>query len=73
MDIAGPKCRTDKVWVASDRKALLSGDRLLLCRSASAESSRFAFRATCTMPEIFDRLEVGARVYVDDGRFAGRI
>ena len=73
MDIAGPKCRTDEVWIAPDRKALLSGDRLLLCRAASAESGRFAFRATCTMPEIFDRLEVGARVYVDDGRFAGRV
>src|SRR5215469_6417336 len=30
MDIAGPKCRTEEVWVAPDRKALFAGDRLLL-------------------------------------------
>jgi len=73
MDIAGPKCRTEEVWVAPDRKALFAGDRLLLSRSALAEHSRFHFRATCNIPEVIDRLAVGDRVYVDDGRFAGHV
>lgn len=34
---------------------------------------RFEFQATCTIPEIIDRLAVGHRVYVDDGRLAGRV
>ena len=73
MDIAGPKCRTAEVWTAADRKRVLPGDRLLLCRSAIPEGNRFPFGATCSMPEVIDRLAVGARVYVDDGRFAGRV
>jgi pyruvate kinase len=73
MDIAGPKCRTEEVWVAPDRKALFAGDRLLLCRSALPEHNRFQFRATCNLPEVIDRLAVGDRAYVDDGRFAGHV
>ncbi len=73
MDIAGPKCRTAEVKVTSDRKKLHAGDRMLLCRSASAGEGRFEFRATCTIPEVIDRLAIGHRVYVDDGRFAGHV
>jgi pyruvate kinase len=73
MDIAGPKCRTGEVKAAADRKRLLAGDRVLLCRSAATMDGRFEFRATTTIPEVIDRLAVGDRVYVDDGRYAGHI
>jgi pyruvate kinase len=73
MDIAGPKCRTGRVWTAPERKTLFSGDRLLLCRSEYPEDSRQRFRATCTMPEVIDKLSVGARVHVDDGQLAGHV
>jgi pyruvate kinase len=72
MDIAGPKCRTGEVKVALDRKKLRAGDRVLLCRTAGTDE-RFAFHATSTIPEVIDRLAVGHRVYVDDGRFSGRV
>lgn len=72
MDIAGPKCRTGEVKVGRDRKKLHAGDRVLLGRRPVADE-RFEFQATCTIPEIIDRLAVGHRVYVDDGRFAGRV
>ena len=32
-----------------------------------------AFQAATTLPELFDRLEVGHRVLVDDGRFGGTV
>jgi len=73
MDIAGPKCRTDRVWTGADRDMLAAGDRLLLCREPPREDAPFAFRATCTIPQAIERLTVGARVYVDDGKLAGRI
>src|SRR5262249_6063621 len=73
MDIAGPKCRTAEVTAAADRKRLLAGDRVLLCRSATTMDGHFEIRATCTIPEVIDRLTVGDRVYVDDGRYAGHI
>jgi len=73
MDIAGPKCRTERVWTGADRNMLVAGDRLLLCRAPYEEGGPFHFRATCTIPQAIERLAVGARVYVDDGKLAGRI
>lgn len=73
MDIAGPKCRTEQVWTASERKILFPGDRLLLCKAETPETGQVTFRATCSIPEVIDRLRVGARVYVDDGQLAGQV
>src|SRR5262249_49483682 len=58
MDIAGPKCRTGEIKVGHDRKKLHAGDRVLLCRRLAAEE-RFEFQATCTIPEIIDKLAIG--------------
>lgn len=74
MDLAGPKIRTAEVRHPAERKRLTTGDRLLLCRCGFVERGDApAFQATSTLPELFDYLAVGHRVYVDDGRFGGTV
>lgn len=74
MDLAGPKIRTAEVRHPLDRKRLITGDRLLLCRGSFVDRvDAPAFQATCTLPELFDHLAPGHRIYVDDGRFGGTV
>ncbi|MFO1074082.1 MAG: pyruvate kinase [Geminicoccaceae bacterium] len=74
MDLAGPKIRTDAVRCPPERDRLVAGERLLLCREGFVEAPGAPeFQVTATLPELFDRLEVGHRVLVDDGRFGGTV
>jgi pyruvate kinase len=74
MDLAGPKIRTGEVRLPEGRKRLEVDDRLLLARSGFADGPETPpFQATCTLPGALDRLDVGHRVYVDDGRFGGTV
>ncbi len=71
MDIAGPKCRTAEVLTPPDRQRLFPGDRLLLSRGRLQPIEAWPFQATCSLPQVIDRLAPGVRVHVDDGRFSG--
>lgn len=71
MDIAGPKVRMEKVVTPPDRKRLVTGDRILLCRDVDADD--FPFRATCAPEGVLDRLSVGDTVSIDDGKLHGTI
>ena len=71
MDIAGPKCRTAEVVTPPDRKRLFPGDRLLLSRGRLHPVEAWPFQATCSLPQVIDRLAPGVRVFVDDGHFGG--
>jgi pyruvate kinase len=51
---------------------LLVGDELLLRRELDP-SADFPYQATCTFPEVFDRLKAGDRVSLDDGKLRGAI
>lgn len=74
MDLAGPKIRTDAVRHPEGRKRLVFGDRLLLAQHTFSDAPEApAFQATCTLPQVVDRLEPGHRVFVDDGRFGGTV
>ena len=74
MDLAGPKIRTEQVRHPPDRTRLAAGDRLLLCRTTLIDRPNApAFQATCTLPQLFEFLAAGQRVYVDDGRFGGTV
>jgi pyruvate kinase len=74
MDLAGPKIRTAAVRHPPDRKRLVIGDRLLLCRGALVDGPEApAFQATSTLPELFTHLAPSHRVFVDDGRFGGTV
>ena len=73
MDLAGPKLRTSEVLKPEDRERLVEGDTLLLTRQLQPGLAISAFQATCTCPELLDRLEIGHRVLVDDGRLQSRV
>jgi pyruvate kinase len=53
------------------------GDRLLLSRDAApgepSEEEGFAGRIPCAQPEVLDSLNVGERVFIDDGQIGAEI
>jgi pyruvate kinase len=73
MDIGGPKVRTAAVATPDDRNRLRIGDELLLCRNDVAGTETLPFRTGCSLPQVFDRLKVGDRISIDDGKLRGRI
>jgi pyruvate kinase len=74
VDLAGPKIRTGAVRRPEGGRRLVVGDRLLLCRDCFVDAPEApVFQATCTLPQLWDRLETGHRVAVDDGRFGGTV
>lgn len=74
MDLAGPKIRTGEVRHPEGRKRLMVGDRLLLCRDGLVEEEDAPeFQATCSLPQLFEFLAPGQRVFVDDGRLGGKV
>jgi pyruvate kinase len=73
MDIAGPKVRTTDVSTPLDRNRLGVGDELLLKKSNVPDANAPTFRTGCTVPQVFDRLKVGGRISIDDGKLRGTI
>lgn len=71
MDIAGPKCRIEKVKAEKERR-VHRGDRLsVVKRIASAGDDMVAF--TLNFPRIIEQLVVGALIHIDDGKASGRV
>ncbi|MFO1057635.1 MAG: pyruvate kinase [Dongiaceae bacterium] len=73
MDLGGPKCRTELVLKPEDGARLEPGDRLLLTRGSPDRALPYGFQASCSLPQVLDRLAVGDRIFVDDGHFAGAV
>ena len=71
MDIAGPKCRIVKVK-APPKTRLTTGDRATLAAELGGGiKDPIAF--SLNFPELVDQLEVGAEVFLDDGKAAARV
>ncbi len=73
MDISGPKVRTGRVATPPDRDRLLIGDTVLLGRMLRPDVTAVPFQATCTPPQILDRIAVGDQVSIDDGELLGTV
>lgn len=73
MDIAGPKVRTKDIRVAPERDRLHVGDQILLRRAEPVAMDDIPFHTGCTLPQIFERLKIGDRISIDDGKLRGRI
>lgn len=73
MDLAGPKVRMEQVLAPPDRVRLLIGDRILLCCDVNDAREGFPFQSTCEPHAVFDRLQVGDAVSIDDGKLRGSI
>ncbi len=71
MDIGGPKVRMVDVACPPGQDRLHIGDALLLRTGDAADAT--AFSTGCTLPQVFERLAVGHRIFIDDGKLRGRI
>ncbi len=73
MDIGGPKVRTGEVLTPPDRARLQIGDTVLLARALRPDVAEVPFQATCTLPQVLERIAVGDQVSIDDGELLGTI
>lgn len=73
MDIGGPKVRTGRVTTPPGQDRIYIGDELLLKTGDAADDQPSAFSTTCTLPQVFARLDIGQRISIDDGKLIGTI
>lgn len=81
MDLAGAKPRIGDTVNPNGSDRVFPEDYLLLRRdlpiTADRNDSSFLnakyLQATCTVPEVLDRLKVGASVWIDHGRIGARV
>ena len=73
MDIGGPKVRTGSVLTPPDRDRLKIGDMVLLARALRPDVTDVPFQATCTLPQVLDRIAIDDQVSIDDGELLGTI
>jgi pyruvate kinase len=73
MDLGGPKVRTGAVWHLPDQRRLMVGGRLLLTRDGLVDSAEEPVPAARSLPEVIDRLVIGERVFIDDGKAGGTV
>ncbi len=72
MDLGGPKCRTVDIRHPDGTSRIKSGEVLVLrTPDVPLDRAEAPFQAGISIPEILDRLRVGHRVLVDDGRYGG--
>jgi len=74
MDLGGPKARTGQIISPKSKKRLYFGGIMLLTRTMQPKRSKaYRFQAGCTLPEIFDKVQVGATVWIDDGKLKAQV
>jgi pyruvate kinase len=73
MDLGGPKPRISEVVFAKGKHKLFAGDYLLLRHDLAPIDNYSDCQASCTIPEILDRLQVGASVWIDDGKIGATV
>ncbi|MBD2439076.1 pyruvate kinase [Nostoc sp. FACHB-110] len=67
IDLSGPKIRIQSVIVPQGKQHIEQGDCLWLKRDLLNNGDSQSCQISCTLPEVVDRLEVGAPVWIDDG------
>ncbi len=72
MDLCGPRIRTAGVR-APDGKKLGIGDEFLLTADPLKGSHKHPFQAGCTLPCVLEQVEVGAQVWIDEGRIGAEV
>lgn len=71
FDLGGPKVRVSAT--SFKRHRFVEDDRLLLVRGDPKKGRRFPRQMSCTEPDVLDSVEVGHRVWVDDGVIGARV
>ena len=68
MDLGGPKIRTAEIYRAVKGRIGV-GDRLLLTKVIRPDQNNVdPIQISCSHPELLDRLDVGHKVWYDDGK-----
>ncbi len=67
MDLAGPKPRIGMAISPGGEQRIFRGDCLLLTDSLPTTMCSDCLQAQCSLPEILEQVQVGARVWIDDG------
>lgn len=73
MDLGGPKPRIEFTLAPNGKRHICRGDLLLLTRDLSTTIGSSCFQASCTLPEVLDQIQLGARVWIDDGHIGGLV
>lgn len=73
MDLGGPKPRLGKVLLPTNQQRLHQGDKLQLTSNIPTTPAKNTFQASCTIPEILSQLEIGTRVWIDDGKIGAKV
>lgn len=81
MDLAGAKPRIKRIAAPYAYKHIFRGDSVLLRRELPDSTSQNAvnfvtpgcWQVTITIPSIIDSLEIGASVWIDNGRIGGYV
>jgi len=67
MDLGGPKIRTQNI-IMPEKGRLKVGDTLRLTKDKPKESEDFPVQAQCSLAHIFEAVEAGEQVWIDDGK-----
>lgn len=71
MDLAGPKVRIEQVLVPGDTDRVLTDETFFLARNKISdypEDYTGNIVITCSIPQVFNNLQVGDPVVIDDGK-----
>jgi pyruvate kinase len=68
MDLGGPKPRIGIAIAPDPKQHIYRGECLLLTRELPTTIGSNCFQASCSLPEVLDQLQVGATVWIDEGR-----
>jgi pyruvate kinase len=75
MDLGGPKIRSGKIRASGDRKKARQGDLIAVVKSGGLRDANAAagFAVECTLDEVFRAVQLGDRIFLDDGTLAAEI
>ena len=73
MDLGGPKARTGQVMLPEPKQRLHIGEHMLLTRGTPIVSQQYPVQVECQLPEVLDQLQVGAEVWIDEGKLGTQV
>jgi len=73
MDLGGPKARTGQVVLPEPKQRLHVGERILLTRGTPVVSQQYPVQVACQLPEVLDQLQMGAQVWIDEGKLGTQV
>ncbi|MBD2666856.1 pyruvate kinase [Richelia sinica FACHB-800] len=73
MDLSGPKPRIKYAIAPHPKQRIFKGESLLLTPDLPTTIGSDCYQASCTLPQILNHLNVGAKVWIDDGRIGARV